>query len=545
MSSQTGNRHLELVPRTPRAAVRVLQVASEMFPLAKTGGLADVCGALPKALAQGGADVRVLMPAYPSVFDGVADLRVEAELGELLGQHPVRLLRGTVRHSATPVWLVDCPDLYLRPGTPYLDANGDEWPDNAIRYGVLCHAASLLALGRTGAAWRPDVVHCHDWHTGLVPLLLRSVEERPRTVFTVHNAAFQGNFPMSTAALLGLPREGPLAAGMEFYGQLSFLKCGIVFADKVTTVSPTYARELTTPEFGCGMQGVFENRGADFVGIMNGIDTDVWNPATDPFLADRYSAGDPCGKLACKAALQDELGLHRNTSAPIAIFASRLTTQKMADVLLGRLPGVMRRHPELQFALLGSGDRAIEQGYAAFAQTFPGRVSVDIGYNEASAHRLHAGADLLLHGSRFEPCGLVQLYSMRYGTIPIVRRVGGLADSVVDVDGDVQAKCSTGFVFDEPTGDALEDAVQRCLALYDRQDTWHSVRQRAMACDFGWRRSAQEYLGLFTEIAGQHADDAIDPAKDDTAAPELHAWHARFKRMPRSGRAREEDAAAM
>ncbi|HEU4664132.1 MAG TPA: glycogen synthase GlgA [Dokdonella sp.] len=496
----------------------MLQVASEMYPLAKTGGLADVCGALPKALVSAGADVRVIMPAYPSALDGVADLRLEVEFGEMLGPHPVRLLRGCLRDGGLVVWLVDCPTLYQRPGTPYLDANGDEWPDNALRYGVLCHVASRVALGFTGNGWAPDVVHCHDWHTGLVPLLLRRSHARPRSVFTVHNAAFQGNFPLATAALLELPRDGEAFAGFEFYGQLSFLKCGLAFADKVTTVSPTYARELATPEFGCGLEGLFASRAADFSGIMNGIDTEVWNPATDPFLVDRYSAGDPSGKLACKASLQAELGLRRDVAAPVAIFASRVTTQKMADVLLGCLPALMQRNPRLQFAMLGHGDRALETGYAEFARAYAGRAAVDIGYRESSAHRLHAGADFLLHGSRFEPCGLAQLYAMRYGAIPIVRRIGGLADSVVDAGSDTRGH-ATGFVFDAATGDALEEAVQRCLAVYGApDDAWRAMRLRAMASDFGWKRSAQAYLDLYAQ-----ALQACAPASDGRTAVERGA----------------------
>lgn len=482
------------------APVRVLLVASEIFPLAKTGGLADVCGALPKALRRYGVDVRLLMPAYPSALDTIGVLHFEADLESEIGESGARLLRGTLPDSDVPIWLLDCPRLYRRPGTPYQDPEGGDWPDNARRYGNLCRVAAQLALGRAPVRWRPDVVHCHDWHTGLLPLMLALAgEPRPRTVFTVHNAAFQGNFPAETAALLGLPSEVMTSSAAEFYGQLSFMKSGVMFADKITTVSPTYARELRTTEFGCGLQGVFESRASDLVGILNGIDKDVWNPATDPFLAERYSWSDAAGKQACKIELQQQLGLHADISAPIAMFSGRLTTQKMADVLVERMPAVMQKHESLQFALLGSGERELERKFVELAAAFPGRVSVDIGYRESSAHRLHAGSDLLLHGSRFEPCGLTQLYAMRYGTIPIVSRVGGLADSVADLESPTGP--TTGFVFDEPTGDALEGAVDRGLEVYaTRPETWLGLRSRGLASDFGWERSALEYADLYQRL---------------------------------------------
>ncbi|HSE12607.1 MAG TPA: glycogen synthase GlgA [Rudaea sp.] len=500
------------------APVRVLQVASEIFPLVKTGGLADVCGALPKALYRHGVDVRLLMPAYPSALDIVAGLHFVADLEDAIGEPNARLLGGSLPDTDVPLWLLDCPRLFQRSGTPYQTPGGDDWPDNAQRYGMLCRAATQLALGRTAVRWRPDIVHCHDWHTGLVPLMLRLAgEPRPRTVFTVHNAAFQGNFPAETAALLGLPAEVMTSSGAEFYGQLSFLKSGVVFADKITTVSPTYARELRTREFGCGLEGVFDSRASDLTGILNGIDNDVWNPATDPFLAQRYSRNDPAGKQACKRELQQRLRLHEDNSAPIAMFSGRLTEQKMADVLAERMPAIMQKYPSLQFALLGQGERQLERKFVEFASGFRGRAAVEIGYEESVAHRLHGGSDLLLHGSRFEPCGLTQLYAMRYGTVPIVSRVGGLADSVADLES--QAEPATGFVFDDTTGDALEAAIDRGLAVFANQpQTWQGLRHRAMAADFGWERSALEYCDLYTQLA---APDCADAA--DTESAPLHA----------------------
>ncbi len=516
--------------RDGRAALRVLLVASEIYPLAKTGGLADVCGALPKALREMGLDVRLLMPAYPSAIANVTGSPCITELARI-GASSARLLAGTLPGSDLPIWLLDCPQLYQRPGTPYQDMHGDEWPDNALRYGTLCRAAVEIACGRA-VPWRADIVHCNDWHTGLIPLLLRAEgATRPRSVFTVHNAAFQGNVALSAAQMLGLDTDAATLAGIEYYGQMSFLKSGIVFADKITTVSPTYARELRTPEYGSGMHGIFESRATDLVGIMNGIDTEVWSPATDEYLARRYTANDRNGKRECKVALQASLGLRIDADAPLAISASRLTTQKMADVLLCELPELMQRHPDMQFALLGCGDRELERGFEDFARAHPGRAAVEIGYREASAHRLHAGADILLHGARFEPCGLTQLYAMQYGTVPVVRRVGGLADSVFDVQS--ASNNANGFVFEDASGAALRQAVDRCVAMYaSAPGAWDALVDRAMRSDFSWRRSAWNYAELFCELAV--AEGERRRAADAHSAQRLVAWKARCGRLRRS-----------
>jgi starch synthase len=470
--------------------MRVLLASAEIFPLAKTGGLADVCAALPRALHSLGADVRLLLPAYESALDGLRAPRVAADLGLLLGV-PARLLEGELPDSGLPIWLVDCPSLYRRPGTPYQDAQGADWPDNALRFGVFCHAAAHIALGESGLDWQPQVLHCHDWHTGLAPYLVaRAGGKRPSTVFTIHNAAFQGCFPLDAGERLGLPAEALGVDGMEFYGKLSFLKGAICYADRLTTVSRSYARELLTPELGFGLEGLIAARAGDFIGILNGIDTELWNPATDAFIAQRYSAEDLDGKAACKAELQGSSGIAEDAGAPLVAFASRLTSQKMADVALERLPNTLAQHPRMQFVLLGSGEHALESGFAELARQFPGRLGVHIGYSEAEEHCLHAGADILLHGSRFEPCGLAQMYAMRYGTLPVVRRVGGLADTVTDREN--------GFVFDEASAPAMEQALERSLASYEAQpQRWHGLQQRAMQSDFAWQRPALEYLGVY------------------------------------------------
>ena len=478
--------------------MRVLLAAAEIYPFAKTGGLADVCAALPKALSALGADVRLLLPAYESALDSVRVTRVLADLDTVLGVAPVRLLQG-IGDSGRTVWLLDCPPLYRRPGTPYQDANGVDWSDNALRFGVFCHAIARIALGSPDLGWRPDVVHCHDWHTGLVPYLLTHARgKRPHTVFTIHNAAFHGCFPAAAAARLGLPDAVMHPEAMEFYGRMSFLKAGIRYADRLTTVSPSYARELLTPEFGCGLEGLIATRADSFVGILNGIDTDLWNPQTDTFIAQRYNAETLQGKAACKARLQKDTGLAVDTGALIVASASRLTAQKMANITLERLPALLERHPRLQLALLGTGEAPIEAGFRALAQRFPERAAIRIGYSEAEEHRLHAGSDVLLHGARFEPCGLTQMCAMRYGALPIVRRVGGLADSVRDGQN--------GFVFDAPDGSAMQAAVQRALEVHATgQGAWQSMQQRAMNGAFSWEKPAREYLQVYRDghLAGR------------------------------------------
>lgn len=401
---------------------------------------------------------------------------------------------------------MDCPALFDRPGGLYQDDDGRDWPDNALRFALLCHAAARIGLDRARLDWRPDIVHANDWHTGLVPLLLQqSGADRPHTVFTVHNAAFQGNFPLDEVARLKLSPDVLGPDGIEFYGQISFLKAGIRYADKVTTVSPTHARELLTPESGFGMEGLFRARGKDFLGIMKGIDAALWNPATDTHITACYTRDCIHGKIICKAAMQHQCGLDVDAQAPLVACISRLTSQKMTDLVLQHLPSMMSRYPRLQFVLHGRGESALEEGFRQLALRYPGRMSVRIGYEEAYAHYLQAAADILLHGSRFEPCGLTQLYAMRYGTIPVVSRVGGLADSVVDLGsrGNRSQEKATGFVFDEASGEAMETALARCLEMYQqRPRLWTTLRRRAMSGVFSWMASARRYASLYAELCG-------------------------------------------
>jgi starch synthase len=487
----------------PFQPVRVLMVTAEMYPLAKTGGLADVCGALPPALMGLGIDCRTVMPGYPGALDAIEGAEVVAEIGDRLVAGPIRIVAGRAPDSGAPLWLVDAPTLFRRPGGPYTDADGRDWPDNAVRFAVLDRIAARIAMGAAGLDWSPNLVHGHDWHAGLVHALLSETGVmHVGNVFTIHNLAYQGNYPLEIAATLDLPPLMRGAPEVEFYGQFSFLKAGLEYADRITTVSRRYAEEITTPEFGCGLDGVLRRRGAVLSGVTNGIDVDLWNPARDPWIAAPYSADDRSGKAACKRALQQEVGFAQDPSRTIGTFVSRLAWQKMADVLLAELPAMLDRHPDLDVAVLGRGERDLERGFAELAAARPGRLWFDRDYDEPRAHRLHAGADLLLHGSRFEPCGLTQQYAMRYGTLPVARRTGGLADSITDAgaDGPVESG-ATGFLYDAADGEAFRAAVDRALAVrHARAAEWDRMVVDAMRCDASWDAAAREYLATYAGL---------------------------------------------
>jgi starch synthase len=481
--------------------MRVLFVTSEAFPLAKSGGLADVSSALPIALKRQGVDIRILMPGYPGALARLKNPRVEARLAPLLGIEDASLISGRLPNSQVPVWLIDAPSLFDRQGGLYQDEDGRDWADNALRFGFLAHVAAMIANGYL-RHWTPDIVHANDWHAGLIPLLLAMQgSARPATLLTVHNLAFQGNFPREALSVLGIPDRYFHADGIEFYGQMSFLKAAIRFSDRVTTVSPNYAREVLTPEFGCGMDGMLRDRGESFSGILNGIDSDCWNPATDPYLAKNYDLRDISGKRVCKAALQDELELKVDRDRPLIGFVSRLAHQKMADVMLESVPSLVEAGA--QFVLLGEGDPALEAAFQQLGERYRGSVAVRTTYDEALAHRLHAGANILLAPARFEPCGLTQLYALRYGTLPVVRKTGGLADTVTDVTAATFSHgTATGFVFEDSTSSALVGAIDHALALYHQPLIWRRLQLQAMSQDFSWHASAAKYIGLYRQMLG-------------------------------------------
>lgn len=480
--------------------MRVLHAAVEVFPLVKTGGLADVLAALPAALREAGADARLLLPGLPAVMQALRGGERLAELGPCFGVAGVRLWQGRLPEPDLPVYVVDAPMLYRRDGGPYADLQGRDWPDNLQRWGLLGWMAAQLAGAGLDPHWSPQIVHAHDWHAALACAYLRAHPvPGVRSVYTVHNLAYQGLFPLADHALLGLGSAWLSADALEFHGQLSFMKAGLKFADRVTTVSPGYAREIATPGFGQGLDGVIRARGGEVLGILNGIDERVWNPAHDPALACAYSASSLAGKAACKRALQREAGLEEASDAPLLAVVSRLSHQKGLDLVLEALPALLARGAQL--VVQGTGEPALQQAFEQAAGRHAGRVAVFIGYDESRAHRLLAGADALLMPSRFEPCGLAQLYAMRYGTLPVVRRVGGLADTVVDADEAAQTPGrASGIVFDEADAQALARAVGRLVDLYRQRAAWAQVQRSAMMQDFGWRGPAGRYMALYAEL---------------------------------------------
>lgn len=481
--------------------MRVLQVAAEVFPLVKTGGLADVVGALPPALAAQGVDTQLLLPALPAVADALHGARTVAQLGPMFGAARVALLHGRLHGVDVPAYVIDAPYLYRRDGNPYLGPDGHDWPDNLQRFALLGWAAAHLAGGELDARWQPELLHAHDWHAALACAhLAMHPSTAAGSVFTIHNLAYQGLFPLGDFALLGLSQRVLWPHGIEFHRQVSFMKGGLLYADRISTVSPTYAREIATPEFGCGLDGVLRDRGADVRGILNGVDRALWNPATDRAIAARYDASSLAGKAYCKAALQREFGLPERADAPLLGVVSRLTAQKGLDLLLGALPAWVERGGQL--VVQGSGEPALEQALRAAAARHPRQVALHLGYDEPRAHRVVAGADVIVVPSRFEPCGLTQMYGLRYGTLPLVRRVGGLADTVVDADDAALADDrATGFVFDAADADAVDAALRRAGALFREPARWQQVMRRAMAQTFGWDDAARQYRALYDEAA--------------------------------------------
>jgi starch synthase len=473
----------------------VLSVAAEAYPLVKTGGLADVVGALPGAVATEGIAMRTLLPGYPAVMAALQDSTTVHSLAQLHGA-PARVL--AARAAGLDLFVLDAPHLYARPGGPYGGPEG-EWPDNGLRFAALAQVAAEIGQG-TLNGYLPDVVQAHDWHAGLVPAYLHYAgRPRPGTVLTIHNLAYQGEFPRDMLTALGLPAHALSRDGVESHGAIGFLKAGIALADRVNTVSPTYAAEILSNEGSMGLGDVLNHRAAVLTGILNGIDIALWNPATDANLASRFSATDLAARAPNKAALQARLGLERDPNALLVGVVSRMTWQKGLDLLLAVLPALLDGGAQL--AVLGSGDHELERGFAEAARRHPGRVGASIGYDEARAHQLQGGADAVLVPSRFEPCGLTQLAALRYGAIPIVARVGGLADSVVDAsDANLASGVATGVQFSPVTQERLEAALKRTLTLWREPERWRQMQMHAMGTDVGWSQSAKRYAELFREL---------------------------------------------
>ncbi len=479
--------------------MKVLFVSSEVFPLIKTGGLADVSGSLPNALQRLGVDIRILMPGYPSVLNQLENLQPVGALHYLPHIDNAELLLGTIKETGVKVIVIKSPSLYERAGGPYADQNGLDWQDNPVRFGVLSKVAAVLASKHSPFSdWQPDIVHCNDWQTGLAPAYMKLTEHSTaKSVISLHNMAFQGCYSPSWVAPLGLPSAGFSIEGFEYHGQLSFLKAGIFYADAITTVSPRYAKEIQTAAFGFGMEGLLSKRSDEIKGILNGIETEEWNPEHDKYLISNYSSQNLDGKHEVKAALQKQLGLQIDADAPLLGVVSRLTHQKGLDMMVPHLQSLIDQG--CQFALLGGGELGLEASFQNIAVHNPGRASVTIGYNEPLSHQIMAGSDMFIMPSRFEPCGLNQLYGLAYGTPPIVNATGGLADSVVDSNhAHIENRTANGFVMVEASADGLIACIRRAIEMY-RHDkaTWLQIQQTGMSQNLSWDKSAQEYFAVY------------------------------------------------
>ena len=482
-------------------ACRVLHVSAELAPWAATGGLADVTAALPRALRAEGVDARILLPGYPALLKaaGVMTPVLHFPAGATLPRlGEVRV--GRVVLGEIPVYLIECASLYERPGTPYGPAAGGDWPDNDRRFALLAWVAARLTDEESG--WVPQIIHAHDWHAGLVGLYLRSrsgsppglhAPRSPRIVITVHNIAYQGLFDRSRTSALALPERFIDEGLLEYYGQIGFLKAGLACADEVITVSPTHARELLTDALGCGLQGVLRVRQHLPVGILNGVDPAVWSPATDPGIAARYDAAHLDGKARCRGALQAELGLDPGRAGPLIAVVSRLAEQKGLDLLLPVLPRLLRRGAS--FALLGAGDPALELAFVRLAAENPGSVAVRLGHDDGLAHRIIAGADLLVMPSRYEPCGLTQMYALAYGTLPVVRHTGGLADTVRE-----SGPWANGFVFENPAAHDLAAALGRAIAAWTDPPRRRHLQQAGMSRVPDWGSAARSHAALYARV---------------------------------------------
>ncbi len=481
--------------------MNVLQVSAEIFPLLKTGGLADVAGALPLALKTLGCDVRVLLPGFAPILADLQDAKVLAKLMSPWGE-PVLLRQGRLASLDLQAYVIDVPALYLRPGTPYEDEHRQPFTDNDRRFALLGWVAARLASA-LDIHWQPGVVHSHDWHaalTGAYMAFLPPQRARVASVYTVHNLAYQGLFPPRHFFALGLPASAFSVDGLEFHGQLSFMKAGLFYADHITTVSPSYALEIQTPEQGCGLEGLLRTRSGDLTGILNGVDEAVWDPAHDKVIVANFDARKPAGKAQCKAALQQELGLNVQAEAPLFGIVSRLTEQKGLNLVLAVLDDLVARGGQL--VVLGAGNAALEAAFVQRAAANPSAISVRIGYDERYAHQIFAASDVTLVPSRFEPCGLTQMYGLKYGSLPLVHRVGGLADTVVDSSlEDLADGTANGFVFNEFDSQALLRAMARAFALYNNKPQWRAVRERAMRQSLGWHQPASQYMALYQRLS--------------------------------------------
>ncbi len=476
--------------------MRVLSVASEIYPLIKTGGLADVAGALPGALAPLGVQVRSLVPGYPAVMKALKKSVTLHEYSEFFGGH-ARILSASAH--GLDLFVLDAPHLYQRQGNPYIDPDGEDWPDNAQRFAALSRAGTDIGQGVV-PAFIPEVIHVHDWQAGLVPAYLHyDGGARPATIVTVHNLAFQGQFSPALLEEIGLPPTAFALDGVEYYGTIGYLKAALQFADRITTVSPAYALEILQPEGGMGLDGLLRRRSEVVSGILNGIDTKIWDPAVDTYLPANYDVGNLSERMHNKLALQKRLGLALDPDRPLFGVVSRLSWQKGLDLLAEALPALTSAG---QLALLGAGDKFLEDQYAAAAAADPHNIACVFQYDEALAHLIQAGADILLVPSRFEPCGLTQLCALRYGAVPLVSRVGGLVDTIIDAnEAALAAGVATGIQVSPVNTVMIEAGIRRASALYKDKSAWAGLQRNGMNSDVSWRHPAQRYAALYREAA--------------------------------------------
>jgi starch synthase len=488
-------------PLQSSPALRVLMVGSEVYPLLKTGGLADVLGALPPALALLGMDCRLLLPGYPALCAGLENQRRLASFNSPWGRD-IGLLAGTLPDSGITTYLIEHPGLYDRPGNPYQDSSGQDWQDNLERFALLGWVGAHF--DQLQSEFHPDIIHGHDWHAGLAPAWLHQRQgARPASIHTIHNLAYPGDFPAWRFGGTHLPEHYMQTEGIEFYGRLSLLKAGLYFADWISTVSPTYATEILEPEGGMGFEGLLRHRQAQLCGIINGVDYEVWNPETDSDLSACFSATDLSGKARVKRDLQTEYGLQRCADSLVYGVVSRLAHQKGLDILLESLPAMMAS-PHSQLVLLGAGDSALEAAFRDAAAQWPGRVGVSFGFSEARAHHVIGGADVLLMPSRHEPCGLTQLYAMRYGTLPLVNAVGGLADTVTNCTAENRRlQRATGFHLPALTLEALTESYPKVSQLWRQRDAWEDMMRQGMQTDFSWHGVARRYEALYRRAVVQ------------------------------------------
>jgi len=488
-----------------RQKLSVLFITSEVYPLIKTGGLGDVSAALPAALQDMGVDIRLLIPGYPKVLAGIRYKR------KIQGLHKIsnfpsfvlwsaRLPASKNKDKGVRLYVIDCPELYKRDGGPYTDMEGKDWHDNVLRFGLLSKIGAILASEASPINWHPNVAHCNDWQSGLTPAYLHFYQKRKAvSLMAIHNLAFQGVFPPSTLSQLNLPTSSFNINGIEYYGDLSFLKAGLYYSDHIATVSPTYAKEIQKAPLGFGLQGLLASRRKYISGIVNGIDITEWDPATDPSLIQNYTIHEIANKSINKFALQKMMGLEVDLDIPLFGMVSRHTYQKGCDLLLQIAPFLARMPAQL--IVLGSGDADLDQELAALERSYSGRIAVRIGFDEALSHLIEGGVDSFLMPSRFEPCGLNQMYSQRYGTPPLVHATGGLIDTVVDCTPEMLADGSaSGFLFNEMNSNSFLAGIQRVIDLYKDKETWRRLQRNGMSKDFSWQPSAAAYYDIYLSI---------------------------------------------